>query len=91
MIVYSILQLNNYSFRKWEYTMSSILALFFLMFTIYYPCLLYKIFSKGSIKDKDFENKYGEMYRLYKDEKSVKFECVILFRKAIFAIVLVLL
>lgn len=91
MVVYSVLQLNNYSFKKWNNTLSNILALVFLIFTIYYPYMLYRIFSKGSIKDKDFETKYGAMYKLYKDEKSVKFECVILFRKAIFSVVLVLL
>jgi hypothetical protein len=51
---------------------------------------LYRVFKRGTLKDPEHKAKYGKIYIVYKDEKSVIFESIVLGRKWIFGVVLVL-
>jgi len=52
---------------------------------------LYRLFKRGTIKTPEHKTKYGKIYFVYKDEKSVIFESIVLGRKWLFGVVLVLL
>ena len=91
--VFSLLQLTSPSFTSTPYTLSTVLSIIGLLYVIYFPIKIYLLIKNGNLKDKQFQQKYGGIYEVYKEDslKTAAFEVVNLVKKLLIAISLVFL